>query len=122
MNMPEHFHLEPDYGYSCPEGKVSLQEGIDLVSGAIACCADQQVRKLLVNTTGLTGYAAPTMSDHFFLAGQLSKAAKSVVRIAVVLRPELIDPGKFGSRSPGIADSWRSIRLGIGSGGVAADD
>ena len=75
---------------------VSLQEGIDLVSGAIAFCADQQIRKLLVNATGLTGFEPPAVSDRFFLAGQFAKAAKSLVSVAMVVRPELIHPEKFG--------------------------
>ena len=96
MNMLEHFQLKPDYGYYCPVKTVSLQEAIDLVSSAIAFCADQQIRKLLVNAAGLTGFEPPAVSDRFFLASQFARAAKGRVSVALVVRPELIHPEKFG--------------------------
>ena len=69
---------------------------MDLGAAAIALARSQRVNKLLLVTTGLTGFETPSSSDRFFLAHEWSAASAGAVKIACVARRELIDPKKFG--------------------------
>lgn len=85
-------------GYACyrPVGQVSFEEAVALISQAIAFACDHQVQKLFVDTTKLTGFKAPGLWDRFALAEQCARAAKSFVAVALLARPEVIDPQRFG--------------------------
>jgi len=96
VNAPKHFQLRPGYGYFSPAGEVSLQEAINLIGRSIACCADQGVRKLLINAAGLSGFEPPTLADRFFLAIEFTEMSRGLVCVALVVRADLIHPEKFG--------------------------
>ena len=38
----------------------------------------------------------PTLSERYFIADSWARAARGAIRMAMVLRPEFIDPQKFG--------------------------
>ena len=79
-----------------PCGKSSLVEAVDLISCAIRSCRNQEVAKLLVNTTALTGVSVPALSDRFLMIEEWAQEAQGMVMVALVVQPELIDPRKFG--------------------------
>lgn len=96
MNMPDHFHTAEDHLCYRPVGHVSLLQAIDLIGAAIAFCREQQVPRLLVDTTKLTGFGTPTIFDRFELAERWARAADGSVKVVVVARPEIMDPNRFG--------------------------
>jgi hypothetical protein len=53
------------------------------------------MRKLLVDTTGWTGHASPDTFERFSVAQAFAQAARSAVKLAMVVRPEMMDPDKF---------------------------
>jgi len=55
----------------------------------------QGVSKLLVDTTKWTGHESPDTLERFTVASAFAKAAAAAVKIALVVRPELMDPEKF---------------------------
>jgi hypothetical protein len=77
-------------------GKVSLAQGIEQVTLAISRARAQGVRRLLVNTSGLTGFDPPRVGTRYFFAHEWARAAGGQLSIAMVARPEMIDPQKFG--------------------------
>ncbi len=80
-----------------PVGEVSLQEGIRRITAAIACARGEKVRKLLLVTTGLSGFASPSVLERYeFMQEWARAAAGGAMRIALVARPDFIDPQKFG--------------------------
>ena len=79
-----------------PVGEVSLQQGIELVTAALTAARQQGIRQLLVNTTGLTGFASPSLGSRYFFVHEWARAAQGQVSVAMVARPEMIDPQKFG--------------------------
>ncbi|MDB6066832.1 MAG: hypothetical protein JWR26_3040 [Pedosphaera sp.] len=95
MERPKFMEIEEGYARFRPEGHVSLQEAVELIGQAIAFCYDHNISKLLVNTTQLTGFLPPTIADRFFIAHDWAQKAKSLVIVAMVVRPEVVDPGKF---------------------------
>ena len=73
-----------------------MQKGINLVTLAITYAREQQIKNLLVDTLGLTGFEPPTTLERFTLGGQFARAAQGAVKVAFIARAELIDPPKFG--------------------------
>src|SRR5262249_16473610 len=63
---------------------------------AINYARSASISHLLIDTTGLTGFDAPTTPERFVLGGQFARAAQRAVKVAFVARPELIDPNRFG--------------------------
>jgi hypothetical protein len=96
MNKPEHFEIMDGYAVFRPSGQVSLEEGVRLVTSVIAFAREHDIKKLLVVTTGLTGFKKPSLADRYFLFREAAGAAQGEVCIALVTRPELIDPEKLG--------------------------
>src|SRR5262245_36856154 len=96
MSMPEHFEVLENYAVFRPTGKVSLQRAVKMVTDAIAFAREHRIRKLLVNTFNLTGFELPDVTARYFFADDCARAAAGHVRVALVTRPERIDPQKFG--------------------------
>ena len=96
MNMPEHFHTAEDYLCYRPVAHVSLSQAIELISAAIAFCREQQVRRLLVDTTQLAGFGTPTIVDRFEFIERWATAADGSVKVVVVARSEIMHPDRFG--------------------------
>ena len=69
-----------------------------MINRAIASCRTRGIAKLLVNATGLTGMAVPTLVDRFLMIEAWALEAKGVVMVALVIQPEYIEPRKFGSK------------------------
>jgi len=54
------------------------------------------IDKLLVDITGITGVEPPGVNARLWLMGEWARAGRSSVRAAIVVRPEFIDPDRFG--------------------------
>ncbi len=67
-----------------------------MVTAAIAYARAQGVRELMTNATSLTGFESPSIAQRFIFVEKWASAAGGVVRLAMVVRPEMIDPEKFG--------------------------
>jgi len=96
MTAPENFELLEDYAVFRPTGRVSLAKGVQWVTSAITYCRERGIRKLLVDTCSLTGFAPPAVHTRYFFMHEWAAAAAGAVCIAMVARPEMIDPEKFG--------------------------
>jgi hypothetical protein len=95
MGMPKYMEIAEGYARFRPEGHVSLQEAVALIGDAIAFAHDQKVRKLLVDTTRLTGFPPPTIADRYWIAQNWAQRAKGQVIVSMVVPPEVMDPEKF---------------------------
>jgi hypothetical protein len=96
MNIPLHFELGDDFARFRPQGDLSLVEAVDAVTSAIAFCRDRDIRKLLVDSTGLPGIVSLTLADRFWMAQDFAQAAQGKVIVAMVATPAQIHPKKFG--------------------------
>ncbi len=95
MNKPEHFEIMEDYAVYRPSGEVSLQQAVELVTSAIVFAREQQIKKLLVSITGLSGFGAPSLADRYFYANEWAHAAQGQVCVAMVTTTKLRDPQKI---------------------------
>jgi hypothetical protein len=53
-------------------------------------------RKLLINTVLVTGFPPPSTVQRYALGEACAAAGRSAVQVAMVARPEMIDPDRFG--------------------------
>lgn len=96
MNTPEHFIAVKDYAAFRPVGAITLTEAIEMVREAIAFTREQQIPRLLINTTQLTGYGTLGTLERFQVAETWAKEASSAIIVAIVAREDQIDPNRFG--------------------------
>ncbi|MEO8755967.1 MAG: hypothetical protein ABI624_25170 [Casimicrobiaceae bacterium] len=98
LNLPE----RPDFSEGIcrlhPHGQCTLVDAVDLVAAAIAYCREHGIRKLLVDVTGLSGIAIPSLVDRFLMAEEWAQRAESMVVVALVVHREYIHPKRFGVR------------------------
>jgi hypothetical protein len=96
MTKPEHFEVVEGRGVFRPIGEITQAEGVRLITSAIIYSREQELHQLLVVTTGFTGLAPSSIAERYFFVREWAAAAGPHLRIAMVARPELIDPEKFG--------------------------
>jgi len=96
MKTPEGLQIAARYACYRPMGTVSLQEGIDLVGEAIAFARVNKIKRLLVDTTKLTGFKSPDTWERFLMAVRFAEEASSSVAVSLVAKAEHIDPDRFG--------------------------
>ena len=92
----EYFEVVAGHGFFRPRGRMSLDEAVQVVDVAIAHARDARIARLMVNGTRLTGFDPPTLSERFYLVEKWAHTARGKIRLAMVVRPEMIDPRKFG--------------------------
>jgi hypothetical protein len=112
MSELPHFELVGDHAEYRPAGSVAQSQMVQLVASALEFARAQHIRKLLVVTSGLTGFSPPTIVDRYYIIHEWAKASGHTVCTAIVARPEMIDVGKFGITVAGnsgfIADIFSS--------------
>ncbi len=96
MEVPEFFEQNEQYTRYRPVATVSLSGAITLISKAILFAREQRIRRLLVDITGLSGFAPPTLSERFRMVTDWANAAEGRVKLAMVAHPNMIDPERFG--------------------------
>jgi hypothetical protein len=97
MNPTEKFETVEGFAAFRPVAELTTEQAIQLVASAIALARAQGIPKLLIVTNGLTGFASPSLGTRYFFAHKWADAAKGQVSVAMVARPEMIDPQKFGA-------------------------
>lgn len=118
MNNLANFEVIGKRAFFRPSCRVSFEEAVDLVAAAMKHARDLEMRSLLVNTNGLTGMAAPTIFARHSMVVKWAESAGSRMHVALVARPELIDPEKIGvlmAQNRGVsADVFTSEPAAIG--------
>jgi hypothetical protein len=96
MNMLKHFEQVGRRGFFRPEGTVSFDRAIELVAEGMRHARSLDLVDLLVNTNGLTGFPNPDVFGRYTLATKWAESAGAALRVAMVARPEIVDPQKIG--------------------------
>jgi hypothetical protein len=92
----DYFKVEAGRAFFRPVGRVTLAEAVNLVDGAIAHVRTLGITRLMVNGVQLTGFPSPSLSERYFLVEKWARTADGAVRLSIVIRPEMLDPQKFG--------------------------
>ena len=93
---PNHFQIVGNRARAQAVGFVSLEAAVNMVADALASARQQSVRKILVDITALRGFSSPNILQRYRFCQKWANAAGPALRVAVVARAEMIDPGKFG--------------------------
>jgi len=91
----EHFKQNGKYAMFCPVGHASFAEVAELISRAVCRCRQEKIKKLLIDSTGVSGFHPPGMAERYNLAERIASDAASLVKIAHVASPEWVRSGKF---------------------------
>ena len=75
---------------------MTFDEAVARVRAAIGLACSARAKDLLVDTTALTGFRSPDTFQRFLAAVSWAEQAEGRLRLAMVARPEMIDPQKFG--------------------------
>ena len=92
----DYFRVEAGRALFRPVGRVTLAEAVSLVDGAIAHVRTLGITRLMVNGVQLTGFPSPSLTERYFLVEKWARTADGAVRLSIVIRPEMLDPQKFG--------------------------
>jgi hypothetical protein len=92
----EHFEQIGTRGYYRPVAQVTFEQAVDMVAAAMSHARALGLVDMLVNTTGLTGFAPPSVFARYAMSTRWAQTAGSSLRVGMVTRPELIDPQKIG--------------------------
>jgi len=96
MNTLAHFEQVGKRGFYRPAGAVTFERAVDLVAESMRFSRTLGLNDLLVNTTGFSGFQPPSIFARHALAVKWAESAGSALIVAIVARPELIDPEKIG--------------------------
>jgi hypothetical protein len=96
---PEQFEVRDGYARHRIVGDVSLPEAVRLVSESIAYAREHGISRLLVDAVGMTGFPLPSEVKQYFLLWDWAAQSRGRVKVALLLKPELVDPHDFGVRT-----------------------
>jgi hypothetical protein len=96
MTAPDSFEQIRTRGFYRPVAVVTFEQAIEMVARAMHHARERGLADLLVNTLGLTGFPTPSTFARYSLAVKWAESAGGGLRVALVSRPEIIDPQKIG--------------------------
>ena len=73
-----------------------LEHGTQMIKDVIARARDAGIGKLLVDITAIE-IGPPKVGDRHWVMTEWAAAGRGAVRLALVIRPEFIDPQNFGT-------------------------
>jgi hypothetical protein len=94
--IPQFLTHEKEYAEFRPVAECTFEAAVDMVDEALAYCKDHEIRLLLANLTGLSGFDPPSMVQRFQFATQWAATAGGRVCLALVARPEWVDAERIG--------------------------
>jgi hypothetical protein len=97
MSELQGFEMVGDHAEYRPTGELSLAQATQLITSGIEFARKRKVKKLMVVTLGLEGFQPPSVIQRYYFIHEWAKASAYSVQVAVVARPEMIDPKKFGA-------------------------
>lgn len=80
-----------------PAGTMTVEQGVRMVADAIRAARELRLDDMLVDITGATGFGSPGVFERYEMGASWASAAGSNFCVAIVSRPELIDPQKIGT-------------------------
>jgi hypothetical protein len=83
-------------GFYRPVGQVSFEQAVDMVARAMRHARSLGCLDLVANTTQLTGFPPPSVFARYAMATQWAENTGPMLRVALVARPEVVDPQKIG--------------------------
>jgi hypothetical protein len=96
MNKPEHLEIIGRRAIYRPVASTTFERAVDLTGEAMQYARAQGCVDMLANLTGFTGFPNPTTVGRYSMALKWAECAGSTLRVAMVVRTEVMDPQKIG--------------------------
>jgi hypothetical protein len=97
MNKPDHFDVAGKRAIYRPVAKLGFEEAVELTAAAMRYARSVGCTEMLANLCGLTGFPSPGTVDRYAMALKWVESAGQELRVAMVVRPDLMDPQKIGA-------------------------
>ena len=78
------------------EGEMCFEDAIGLAGRVIAYCRERGIERVLLDGRRLSGFGPLDATDRFRLSEEMARAARATVKVAIVVRPELLSLDLFG--------------------------
>lgn len=95
MNGFSDFTVADGRGFFRPTRTITLDDTIALIAGAITHARELGLQQILVDTRNLTGHGPPDTFQRYYLMNRWLEAAGGQVQLALIVRPEMMDRGRF---------------------------
>lgn len=76
-------------------GATTFQEAVNLGTAVMNLARERGVRRLLMDLVHLQPDHIPSLAERYFMARDWAAAGAGAIKLAMVVRRELIDPQKF---------------------------
>lgn len=96
MNTSEEFEIIGKRAIYRPVGRVSFEQAVEMVANTMKLARDRGCVDMLANLHGITGFPSPSTVGRYSMALRWAESAGSQLRVAMVVRPEVMDPQKIG--------------------------
>lgn len=96
MNQPENIEIVGKRAFYRPVATTTFERAVELTGEAMRYARSQGCVEMLANLTGLTGFPSPSTIDRYSMAVKWAESAGSALRVAMVVRHEVMDPQKVG--------------------------
>jgi hypothetical protein len=96
MSNINNFEIIGKRAFFRPGCRCSFEQAVDLVADAMRQARELGAQSILINTLGISGLAPPSIFARHALAVKWAENAGPNLHVALVARPELIDPQKIG--------------------------
>jgi hypothetical protein len=90
------FETAATRGFYHPVGRVTFEQGVELIAQALSRARALGMEDIVVNVTGLSGFEPPRVFDRYDMITKWVKCARSFLRVAFVAPSGLIDSQKIG--------------------------
>lgn len=83
-------------GFYRPLGRVTFEQGVELVAHALLRARALGLEDIVVNITGLSGFESPGVFERYDMVTKWVKCVRTCLRVAFVAQPGFIDSQKIG--------------------------
>lgn len=95
MNGFADFTVADGRGFFRPSRNVTLDGATALIADALAYAREEGLKQLVVDTRNLSGHEPPDTFQRYFAMNRWLEASGGQVQLALVSRPEMMDPDRF---------------------------
>src|SRR5205809_324983 len=96
MNPLKHFEQTGRRGFYRPVAVVTFDQAVTMCADAMQHARALNLTDLVLNTMGLNGFAPPDIFARYEMVNRWVSSAGASLSVAVVARPEIVDPQKIG--------------------------
>jgi hypothetical protein len=90
------FEIVATRGFYHPVGRVTFEQGVELITQALLRARALGLDDIVVNITGLSGFEVPGVFERYDMITRWVKCSRTFLRVAFVAQPGHIDSQKIG--------------------------